>query len=131
VQYEDRGEVLSAHEYCRKVDYWAHRKYSPEAFLRMLKDLDRAQEAEYWLQSAGTVYMGVVECDREYGGPEEGGWWYDSYTTHFRVSLHPTEVEEALPHVRALAKIIHRERTTVVVSGSLPDYWPEQAPLYE
>ena len=24
-----------------------------------------------------TVVMAVVETDRFYGGPEEGGWWYD------------------------------------------------------
>lgn len=28
----------------------------------------------------GTYYVNVYEIDRGYGGPEEGGWWYDSGT---------------------------------------------------
>jgi hypothetical protein len=26
------------------------------------------------------VYVNIYLHNREYGGPEEGGWWYDSYT---------------------------------------------------
>lgn len=26
------------------------------------------------------VYVTVYEIERCYGGPEEGGWWYDDYT---------------------------------------------------
>jgi hypothetical protein len=25
---------------------------------------------------SGFWFVNVHECDREYGGPEEGGWWY-------------------------------------------------------
>ena len=28
-------------------------------------------------------FVQVVEIDRLYGGPEEGGWWYDWYTVRF------------------------------------------------
>jgi hypothetical protein len=27
-----------------------------------------------------TYFINVYEMDRHYGGPEEGGWWYDSGT---------------------------------------------------
>lgn len=26
------------------------------------------------------VYLNLVIMDRAYGGPEEGGWWYNTYT---------------------------------------------------
>lgn len=26
-----------------------------------------------------TAYVSAYVVDRQYGGPEEGGWWYDSY----------------------------------------------------
>ncbi len=26
----------------------------------------------------GTKFINVYLCDRAYGGPEEGGWWYDT-----------------------------------------------------
>jgi len=36
-----------------------------------------------------TVFMAVYEVTREYGGPEEGGWWYDWY--HFTGSAIPVK----------------------------------------
>ncbi len=30
------------------------------------------------LDSGGTLYVNVYLEDRHYGGPEEGGWWYDA-----------------------------------------------------
>lgn len=34
---------------------------------------------EYGLNNMypGTIFVSVVEVERVYGGPEEGGWWYD------------------------------------------------------
>lgn len=34
------------------------------------------QEAE----KAGHVYVSLYRVDRCYGGPEEGGWWYNHYS---------------------------------------------------
>jgi len=35
--------------------------------------------AEYGTSSQypGTIFVSVMEIERAYGGPEEGGWWYD------------------------------------------------------
>lgn len=27
-----------------------------------------------------TLWLNVYHLDRHYGGPEEGGWWYDTWT---------------------------------------------------
>lgn len=32
-------------------------------------------------------YIGVYEVTRHYGGPEEGGWWYNWYTYLFSVCV--------------------------------------------
>ena len=32
--------------------------------------------------------LAFYEIDREYGGPEEGGWWYDSGTFVRAIALH-------------------------------------------
>lgn len=32
------------------------------------------------MQSAKPVYVSLYEVERAYGGPEEGGWWYDQWT---------------------------------------------------
>ena len=32
-------------------------------------------------------YVNVYLYDREYGGPEEGGWWYNTYTPEFGVFI--------------------------------------------
>ena len=37
-------------------------------------------------------YVNVVEVDQHYGGPEEGGWWYDSWVVQ---EVHGPMEEEA------------------------------------
>ena len=34
---------------------------------------------------ARMVWVNVYEADRAYGGPEEGGWWYDVRTPAYEV----------------------------------------------
>ena len=40
----------------------------------------------------GYVFINVYRVNRDYGGPEEGGWWYD--TGEF-VECHPVKPEDA------------------------------------
>ena len=53
----------------------------------------------------GGVYCSLYSVENRYGGPEEGGWWYDDYTLiateHF-----PTEelAEEARDKIRTMAR---------------------------
>jgi len=48
---------------------------------------DNPQTARYQIRHPdgscpprATLYLAIDEIDRSYGGPEEGGWWYDSGT---------------------------------------------------
>ena len=49
----------------------------------------------------GKQYVSVYEVDREYGGPEEGGWWYDNYEL---VDTHPVATLEAARKVKEFLK---------------------------
>jgi hypothetical protein len=41
----------------------------------------------------GTTVFTVGLCNKEYGGPEEGGWYYDTFSPR-RVFHIPSEVDE-------------------------------------
>lgn len=45
------------------------------------------------------------EVDRHYGGPEEGGWWYNSYKLVQLVSVEKTEAQ-ALARVRRMNHLL-------------------------
>lgn len=52
-----------------------------------------------------SVYVNVYELDRAYGGPEEGGWWYDIGTFEAGMSLTlPGTADAAV--VRQLADLL-------------------------
>ena len=52
---------------------------SPDA--RALYDLERLDSERYYadLRADRTVYVTVYTRVLNYGGPEEGGWWYDTW----------------------------------------------------
>ncbi len=54
----------------------------------------------------------IYEVDRHYGGPEEGGWWYNTYSLATLVSVEKTEAD-ALAKVQRMNHLIHiiRERS--------------------
>lgn len=82
-------------------------------------------ENPYW-DGAGVAkptlwHVNVYERDREYGGPEEGGWWYDTGTyqphmsvTFDRASYTPEQVNE---HARDIAERLNREADEAQVPG--------------
>jgi hypothetical protein len=96
---------------------------------------------------AKEVYLvAFYEIDRQYGGPEEGGWWYDSGEL---VRLHSLEgnKEEAYRKSRrlnGLLRLVQRGRKSVgsviydggrfaavVYKNKAPDHYPEERPHYE
>ena len=86
------------------------------------------------------MYVNVYEIDREYGGPEEGGWWYDSGRVIESHPVHSKIAEEQL--TEALANRYPNTHTVGNVLYSGGDYrvcverspgkdYPEYAPHYE
>lgn len=43
-----------------------------------LEELYRSYQAQS--KDPKSIYVSLYEIDRCYGGPEEGGWWYDRHT---------------------------------------------------
>lgn len=46
-----------------------------------------------------THYVNVYRLDREYGGPEEGGWWYDMREAVRSTPVTSEEAGEALAEI--------------------------------
>jgi hypothetical protein len=96
--------------------------------------------------SAGNWYAGIYETNREYGGPEEGGWWYN--TGSLVDTLGPfnsrDEAEAAGRHACQEGDWQNEpgaDDSSIVYSGGNytwdtcqgkpPEYYPEETPYYE
>jgi hypothetical protein len=86
-------------------------------------------------------YVRAYEVGREYGGAEEGGWWYDAGSA-VTANVEFTNFDEALAYVNKLREEYPRTgRRSSVLGGEdydvdysdqpLPDYFPEFRPFYE
>lgn len=78
--------------------------------------------------------VGVYETGRSYGGPEEGGWWYDtgSMIDHFRVRGFDN-FEEAKKYQRELRDHYAEEKNIGIVgfTEKLPVAgYPARRPVY-
>lgn len=107
---------------------------------------DREANVNYTLEEmgqTGTRYVNAYEIDRAYGGPEEGGWWFDVRCpiSSIRVWNH----QEALEAFNLLEKLYREDyenrtdRFSVCSEGDLQiiiedhqaEYDPRTKPRYE
>jgi hypothetical protein len=110
----------------------------------IVKEADPCPEPHDWTplpeEVIGMWYVNVYELDRHYGGPEEGGWWYDSgdpvAAIPFRtreeadneaVELRPSWEDKGERYSMAPQSTDYR----VVVEDHFPVAWPEHKPHYE
>jgi hypothetical protein len=96
-----------------------------------------------------TYLVGVYDCAQQFGGPEEGGWWYDSgdlvrvvgvYHSHDKAMDHCCKLNQRLrSRVFGPNKGKH-EYTSVVSEGEVsamvwenraPEHFPNRRPHYE
>ena len=97
--------------------------------------------------------VAVYLVDRAYGGPEEGGWWFDyaerQEDPKFAVrTRHFKSEEEAITYKRLLQRWLNvfwnRNRRSdigsvlsegrfdaIALEGHPPTHWPERRPHYE
>lgn len=81
--------------------------------MRLDSNYDEADEdytGEVYLQprSHRVVFMSGGMLNRCYGGPEEGGWWYDGFDPQIEVAMTVYDVQTlrtALGHVEALLRL--------------------------
>jgi hypothetical protein len=86
--------------------------------------------------------------DRAFGGPEEGGWWFDygepdgefwSYTRLFATEEEAVEYGETLnPVIRRLnrgrpeiSSVLSKGEYRWVIQDGYPHVWPHSKPHYE
>ena len=74
-------------------------------------------------------YVNVYEYEREYGGPEEGGWYYDAGYNGYVWNSYFDE-DAALNRATELRMAIDKH-LKVRVEEHKPRDWPEVRPHYE
>lgn len=86
-------------------------------------------------------WMNIYEVDREFGGPEEGGWYYDTGEVEVSIPLHDLDADEvfalynlmlkAFPRTGASSSVVRREGDwRIVFSDTRGVNYPEERPLY-
>lgn len=90
--------------------------------------------------------LAIYEIDRQFGGPEEGGWWYDCGTfvravgfyrdeqTAYRIAARANALLDRLqrrgPQVDSVIYEGGRHRV-IAFTGLPPAYFPAERPRYE
>jgi len=79
--------------------------------------------------SARTRYIvAVYLCDQAYGGPEEGGWWYDVGTLARVLRVYPSATRAYAVCRRAndlLHRFVNQDRPEITNSNSEGRYYAE------
>ncbi len=95
-----------------------------------------------------TNHANVYALDRHYGGPEEGGWWYTSFTPRASVPCGPSWAARAVlallkgqprfavdPDGYPLASVLHAgdgpDSLCFVVEAHRAEQEPTERPRYE
>jgi hypothetical protein len=84
-------------------------------------------------------YVSVYEIDRCCGGPEEGGWWYDTGTlvlaqrvwTDEQAEELVAKLEQEYPRTGRRNSVIGGEDYDIFVEDAPKAFWPEELPRYE
>jgi hypothetical protein len=119
----------------------------PENQLRIVRDKVRTMEMQGLsaddVKNADELrYFAVYRVDRAYGGPEEGGWWFDYGEVEERFPITCEEDAQALFEIAVKAGYDNEGRRPIwsvasdgvfefIASWSLPMDWPEASPRYE
>jgi hypothetical protein len=87
-------------------------------------------------------FVGVYEVSRSYGGPEEGGWWFDCGELVLTVVAASTDEAETIkehlreqdfPRTNKRSSVLGGEDYDIFISeGEMPaPFFPEERPFYE
>lgn len=89
--------------------------------------------------TTSTLYVNVYDITRNYGGPEEGGWWYDCgepLESH-RVSSEPEALElqrqlkEKYPRTGKRFSVLGGDDYDVRIEDHFAEEFPASLPRYE
>lgn len=98
----------------------------------------------YWLaQFTHGFYVNVYRYDRAYGGPEEGGWWFDVLDPSDLPSYHFNQEHEhsahwmrdqlikEYPDTGNASSVLPGEDYRVFIEPHPPQFQPKERPHYE
>ena len=101
------------------------------------------------LWNAHLYWVALYEVSQKYGGPEEGGWWYDTGDLITDPELyaagvfpqsfgHLCEARAGRERLQMSANVLNAKRRShepqyfaEIHERSLPDFYPESRPRYE
>lgn len=88
------------------------------------------------------LYVNVYEVDRRYGGPEEGGWWYDVGVVVKKMPVLASKGPRLLARVRSWCQRMNEAERNRFSTIGTPDFevaltdepgenFPTERPRYE
>ena len=85
---------------------------APMRLSKHCDEVDEDYEGETFLQTRyhRMVYISGGSLRRAYGGPEEGGWWYDHFDPSVEVCVSVRDedtLRRAISHVESLLRLQH------------------------
>lgn len=89
-------------------------------------------------------YVNEYVCDRAYGGPEEGGWWYNTgrfvklHGSHDDFAAANNHMRDLLGYIKERQKGLHEPGSvlcegwpTLLVQDHIGHHYPIERPHYE
>jgi hypothetical protein len=104
---------------------------------------DQEPNANIYMAPAPIIYVNAYEVSRHFGGPEEGGWYYDVGEPMASIPcMTEDEVERASIQIyenlgptyqgrRTRFSVIGEENLKVVFESHPAEPWPKETPHYE
>jgi hypothetical protein len=117
----------------------ANGEYVPNGWDSWMSEADIISVAS---RPAGVIFVNVYALGREYGGSEEGGWWFDTGSVVLSITCESEEHAQAVQSLLSELYVDHRNRFSVIYYRKAPDYgvyvedvpardFPEHTPHYE
>lgn len=110
-----------------------------DEYFKLLESVER--EYEKWLDAPVLVHANAYRITRHYGGPEEGGWWYDRGEPLGSLPCaSQREAREACDKMRKKFKRLAKGDISSVLGGAevgvyiedgFAKPFPESRPIYE
>lgn len=165
--YDSHWELVPICAKCGAQEiWWEHDKENPDAhdFIAPTEPLVWGENAHRWNECSGSIpnddpdeynpgnwivcncpchwsnyYVNIYLADREYGGPEEGGWWYDIGEPIGSIPCDTwkeawdlrEKLKEKYPRTNKRNSVNGGEDYEVAVQSHFAKYYPEVRPHYE
>lgn len=108
-------------------------------YSNLLAEAKQAYEA--WLDAPTLVYVNAYLIVRQYGGPEEGGWWFDCgkpvgslpCTSQREAKSKVDEMRAKFEHLREgdINSVLGGCEVSVYIEEDFARFFPETRPRYE